>query len=932
MIIENQTREDNWASNFVEKVIHQRQSQFDETWERFPKALSKFTGKATSAASLIDQQQSQYSNIHNNIGSKSSLINDKIHLLSNNQISSTISKTIAQTHKNLITPKEVALAINHNDATLSRISSDTNDAANHLSIPGPLMRKALSNSLNVAVADQLNKLVNNEYRSKQLVKNFRDVYEPTISSTQDSSTKTSKSSKLKPIDNNKQVIEAVKHMTKKKKRLGLDGKPIIDIGKINATQSNWMNSNFIDSSANQENTSQSIGESLLLDIPNGLDDNIERLMHAAALRCYVPDFFKGVAPLEIDEENNLLDDNLDEEVYAARAKLRKARMKANPNIDPSYAYQMYLKLPMGLAKMRYELQCKKWSQGSINKLRVKGLNYLSDVFPLSKFIMCMKSVDTPILLMNTCVDLYLELRSIGKTALMGKIDKKSLSKLARSTNINMKISSTGSEGNNSMIRINSPNDVIKTNCLGIELQEDNYSTNTSTEQDDKSYIDKESSSTVEFKAPNNEIPSKILLSMIEDQEKSSWCDLKSPIENIFLHAAFLIVPYTRTIEDNSGKIKTKHKRTTRIESNMGNFAFKLYTEELLKLTTAEEKREAIKERFRACFILTTPFTLFLKNKHIYTVGDLLKVNLSDLALPKALEVQLEVLLVVVVSKCVDAKIIPVPRDHLSTAEELFTVPMFYDPKFQRSPFDPYGRPPRLQPIGNNKKIIQKKLKSEEKMKSQVLRAHLNLNKVASVHSIEEDLDIPVNIWTSSDQQAALDVDISTFDADSIVEKDSKWSFCEESNEYTADYFHSLNQSTIKSQIKSFQQDQTKMMNNNNSHSVPIQKKTNINNNNNRLIEENQEDYLTQSITKNVFKNTYTCTHAHCNQVFSRLYTYKIHLKSHDLFGQYHDFKRKPQLYLDKDRQQIDKTNKFQYEQSINLSQTIQSELKFISSK
>ena len=71
----------------------------------------------------------------------------------------------------------------------------------------------------------------------------------------------------------------------------------------------------------------------------------------------------------------------------------------------------------------------------------------------------------------------------------------------------------------------------------------------------------------------------------------------------------------------------------------------------MQMTSAEEKREAAKERFRACFILTTPFTLFLKSKQVFIVEDLLKVNLTDLEMPKALEVQLEVLLVVVVSKC-----------------------------------------------------------------------------------------------------------------------------------------------------------------------------------------------------------------------------------------------------------------------------------------
>ena len=45
---------------------------------------------------------------------------------------------------------------------------------------------------------------------------------------------------------------------------------------------------------------------------------------------------------------------------------------SNPNEDPDYAYDIFLKLPQGLAKMKYELECKKWAQGPINRLKIKG--------------------------------------------------------------------------------------------------------------------------------------------------------------------------------------------------------------------------------------------------------------------------------------------------------------------------------------------------------------------------------------------------------------------------------------------------------------------------------------------------------------------------------------------------------------------------------
>jgi hypothetical protein len=56
VIKENQAREDDWAQNFVEKVIHKRQSEFNTAWEEFPKALRDFNGKDDSTGVLMTKQ------------------------------------------------------------------------------------------------------------------------------------------------------------------------------------------------------------------------------------------------------------------------------------------------------------------------------------------------------------------------------------------------------------------------------------------------------------------------------------------------------------------------------------------------------------------------------------------------------------------------------------------------------------------------------------------------------------------------------------------------------------------------------------------------------------------------------------------------------------------------------------------------------------
>jgi len=614
VIVQNQQREDDWAQNFVQKVISKRQEQFDESWDKFPKALAELSGKTNSVASLIDRDPSS-----SKVGFEDKLKRHK-HLGSTHASAN-------DAKKGEITVHEVTSAVRHNDIFNASTAGS--------SVPGPLMRKAISNSVNVAVTEQLNKLVNDEFRSRKLVKDFRDVYAPLSNSAQSAS--------LSLI--NKSNASDGKRPDKKKHRVGIDGKPIINMGKIGASHSDWMGHSIQNAQGESIPTSAGPGESLILDIPNGLDDTIERLMYAAAIRCYVPDFFRGVVPVSTNDDLNAeLEDDLDDETYAAKAKLRRQKIQANPNDDPSYAYKMYLQMPLGLAKMRYEQQCRKWSQGAINKLRVKGLKYLSDVYPLSKFVMCMKSVDTPRPLMNQCIDIFLELKNIGKQSLHGGTDQKSISKINRSiqknseTNYLSKSDQTRPLYDAESLELEA---VSHKNVKGVFM--DGINRDGMNSREDSSSI---SSPDIE----RSELPGKVLLSMIEDQEHGTWCDLRAPIEDIFLHAAFLIVPYIKTILDVP-KDKTKPSRSRRIESNMGNFAFKMYTEQLMQMATTEEKREAAKERFRACFILTTPFTLFLKSKQVFIVEDLLKVNLSDLEMPKALEVQLEVLLVVVVSKC-----------------------------------------------------------------------------------------------------------------------------------------------------------------------------------------------------------------------------------------------------------------------------------------
>ncbi len=89
----------------------------------------------------------------------------------------------------------------------------------------------------------------------------------------------------------------------------------------------------------------------------------------------------------------------------------------------------------------------------------------------------------------------------------------------------------------------------------------------------------------------------------------------------------------------------------------------------------------------------------------------------------------------------------------------------------------------------------------------------------------------------------------------------------------------------------------------------------------------QDFRLTNLINDQVFKHSYVCSHPKCHQVFSRLYTYKIHMKSHEVFAGYHAYKRRPQLYLDSDGREISDILAARTERSVNvLPPVIQKEL------
>jgi hypothetical protein len=834
-------------------------------------------------------------------------------------------------------------------------------------------------------------------------------------------------------------------------------------------------------SANKQPTVYS-GNALLLDIPNGLTDSIERFLHAAALRCYVPDFFRGpqyekqqlndinedsgeVSPSSAspsgrrkkkksesvglgeettdDDKEGKKDDAINEgdsdEIVTRKHLSRQRKSQSyNPNHDPNYAYSIYLQLPMSLVKVRYEQECQKWSQGVINKLRVKGLSYLPDVAPLSKFIVCLRNVEAPKVLISKCVDVWNELKSIDvltkgtklpllkedkvtKKELQEKQEKEKkeaemlasplgkLTKLKQQSNGEDKIkvggagdnkdetSEAGEAGENQMEYEDCQ--VLEGKSLTRKVSFDESAFLKEYDNDNDNYDDqqleenpffsssmssslsnrshKPVSSSLSSNAPfleNTHLfeglssqdmslmekASKLLQEMLESTETAEWCNLNANIEELFIQAAFLIVPHLSKRFSHYNLVIEKQQREKRREREeseggdeeeendeeamkkkeeedlMGNYAFKLYTMELLQIINENEKVDFIKSRFRASVIFTSPFTLYLKSKGIMTIKQLLSIDIKDLSLPSPLFIQLEILLNIIIStKIVKANLLTVPRDNYNLTKESYYIPMFYDKKFQRTPFDPYGRSIGLGITQIKEKLKRKDIKEEERTK----RRANELNPV-----IEDDLEKEVSIWKKNENVATdgsktwkKEHDEDDEEQQYDIHGRKKKLHAEDENEQR------LRNSPMKDLKAETNHQFEFMMNQMDDHQLhEVQSLFPNEFDNNKELQvfnsmslsapdsENPFQQKKQSITsvkkaskvkvkkesrevstpishplvdpilqeRGVFPHSYVCNHPHCDQIFSRLYTYKVHLRTHENFPEYFEYKRNPQLFYD----------------------------------
>ncbi len=80
------------------------------------------------------------------------------------------------------------------------------------------------------------------------------------------------------------------------------------------------------------------------------------------------------------------------------------------------------------------------------------------------------------------------------------------------------------------------------------------------------------------------------------------------------------------------------------------------------------------------------------------------------------------------------------------------------------------------------------------------------------------------------------------------------------------------------------------------------------------------------VNKHKLNKKYICKYKDCGEIFHRLLTYNKHIKSHEIFPKYYEYKKNPKLLLDSESLFLENEKIQRYQNRISLSPMIQQDL------
>ena len=688
----------------------------------------------------------------------------------------------------------------------------------------------------------------------------------------------------------------------------------------------------------------SAGDTLLLDIPLGLEDSVDRLLRAASLRCYVPDFF--------------------------------------PHDSPESAYAIFLRMPPGLSRIRYEQAAWGWAQPFIDRLRLKRLYNIRDLLPPSKMRIFLRGVESPVKLTDCAIDIVHTLKrtatvSVGLTH-APTLKKKKLLNVLLETNEPFSVSAS----DNSQLMYNSTAVPTAVNSVGggdsipgthVPVDEDNLS--------------------MQEKYYGSEIDALVTDKMLQEiLTEGMWARLKADADSLIIHAAFIVAPHVTLVDVLQPDYDLK-KYLFQQESLMTGQAadyvgLKDHLNEIQRLRSEEDRKIVMRARLDQAKEMVGHVLQCAKGYGMRTVYDLVRSDLTVLGMHPCLREQVDQLLNVVVAGAikskarVNARILQQPltiSDSVSKRgrSKANSEPLMFDPRFQRSPFDPYGCPPRT--------LNLKALLKEEDARGQRLDKMAAAEKVGHLSEKPLSEDLPPGLWASikhqetegaSNQESKKAEELYRYESSKVLDRLDETAYssqyttntnsnatkkvkfgtmlCEDPSEDENEYdgsdieergdssrANSVEKETVinkESQVEASSQtsSQTSSVRFMSPATAPTitssPERRNVSRG--KLLEESVGSASSPALfPKPQWQSTaasspavYKCSHVGCGQEFSRAYTLKVHEKSHELFPSYHNYKNTPMLNLDPDVSQMIAENRLRRQERTALPRIIMQDL------